>query len=396
MPTSPVPNPLAMDRRAFLRRSAGAALFGLGGAAFLAACGSGGSNSSSSGTGGGSSTTAGSSSATTAAGGSSSSSTTAAGGSASSKSLGSAGLQLDWIEDIEFAGSYIAKSDGFYSKAGLDVDLLPGGPSTSVEPIVVAGRALMGLSGPDITSAAIDKGAKLTIVGAQMQKAPQAIMSLAKSPIENPEGMIGKKIGVQAGNLTSFKAFLQINHIPESKIDIVPVQFDPTPLAAGTVDGWYAFITNEPFLLAAKGVKTHTWLMYDYGYRLYSGTYCVRTSSLSNTKERAQIVAMMKGEIEGWEKAFADPHYAAQLATNVYGKSNGLQVDTQYKELLAYQKIFNTPVTKKHGLFWMLPSDVAACVKTLKVAGIKSSPSYFTNEILQEAYDGKSSLPVPS
>jgi ABC-type nitrate/sulfonate/bicarbonate transport system substrate-binding protein len=383
MATSP------MDRRTFLTRATGTALLGLGGGALLAACGSSsksssGSSSGSSGTSGSSATTAGASSATT------------AGSASSTKSLGSASLQLDWIEDIEFGGSYIAKSNGYYSKAGLDVTLLAGGPSTAVEPIVVAGRALMGLSGPDITSAAINNGAKLTIVGAQMQKAPQAIMSLAKTPIKDPQDMIGKKIGVQAGNLTSFKAFLDINHIAESKVSIVPVQFDPSPLAAGTVDGWYSFITNEPFLLAAKGVKTFTWLMYDYGYRLYSGTYCVQTASLSDSKKRAQLVAMMKGEVEGWEKAFADPHYAAQLTTDTYGKANGLQLDTQYKELLAYEKIFKSSVTAAHGLFWMEPSQVDACVKTLGIAGIKSSSSYFTNEILEEVFDGKSSLALPA
>lgn len=371
---------LNMDRRKFLGQLAkgggGLAFLSLGGAGLLAACGS-------------KSTPTVSSPTTAAAGGSATTPTTAA---TTTKSLGSANLQLDWIEDIEFAGSYIAKSNGYYTKAGLDVGLLAGGPSTSVEPIVVAGRALVGISGPDLTSAAINNGAKLTMIGAQMQKAPQAIMSLASKPINNPEGMIGKKIGVQAGNLTTFKAFLQTNNIPESKITVVPVQFDPSPLASGTVDGWYSFITNEPFLLAAKGVATKTFLLYDYGYRLYSGTYLCRTSSLSDPKERAQLVALMKGEIQGWEKAFADPTLASMLTVDVYGKANGLDIPTQTKELAAYQKIWQTPVTAAHGLLWMSPTDVAECVKTLGVGGIKSKTSYFTNEILQEVYQGKATV----
>jgi ABC-type nitrate/sulfonate/bicarbonate transport system substrate-binding protein len=371
MKGAPMQSPM-MDRRRFLGRAlqggAGAVAFGVTGSSLLAACGS-------------STKTA-----------STPPPTTAAPAANAPKSLGSASLQLDWIEDIEFAGSYIAKSEGYYTKNGLDVTLLAGGPSTAVEPIVVSGKALVGLSGPDITSEAIANGAKLTIVGAQMQKAPQAIMSLAKSPIENPQGMIGKKIGVQAGNLISFKAFLKMNNIPESKVDIVPVQFDPSPLAAGTVDGWYSFITNEPFLLAAKGVTTHTWLMYNYGYRLYSGTYCVRTSSLSDATERAQIKAIMTGEVLGWQKAFADPALAASLTVNVYGKTNGLDIPTQTKELAAYQGIFETPTTAAHGLLWLDPTQVAQNVSTLALLGIKSSTSYFDNSILQEIYQGKSSL----
>jgi ABC-type nitrate/sulfonate/bicarbonate transport system substrate-binding protein len=308
--------------------------------------------------------------------------------SPAAKSLGSASLQLDWIEDIEFAGSYIAKSKGFYTNAGIDVTLLPGGPNTSVEPIVVSGKALVGISGPDLTSTAIDNGADLVIIGAQMQKAPQAIMSLAKKPILNPDGMIGKKIGVQAGNLLSFKAFLKLQGIPMSKIDVVPVQFDPTPLADGEVDGWYAFITNEPFLLAAKGVATKTWLLYDYGYKLYSGTYLARASSLRDSAERAQVVALMKGEIQGWEAAFANPPLAAHLTVDVYGKNDGLDVPTQQKELAAYEKLFRTPATARHGLMWMSAGDVAANIKTLGLVNIKSSPKYFTNEILEEVFHG--------
>ena len=52
------------------------------------------------------------------------------------------------------------QNQGYYTKAGLDVSLIAGGPSTSVEPIVVSGKALVGISGPDLTSAAIDNGAR--------------------------------------------------------------------------------------------------------------------------------------------------------------------------------------------------------------------------------------------
>ena len=37
-----------------------------------------------------------------------------------------------------------------------------------------------------------------------------------------------------------------------SSIKVVPVQFDPTPLTQGTVDGWFSFITNEPIELKLK------------------------------------------------------------------------------------------------------------------------------------------------
>ena len=41
-------------------------------------------------------------------------------------------LQLSWLHSSQFAGSYIAQNRGFWSDAGLDVSLLPGGPNAPV------------------------------------------------------------------------------------------------------------------------------------------------------------------------------------------------------------------------------------------------------------------------
>ena len=58
--------------------------------------------------------------------------------------------------------------------------------------------------------------------------------------------MKGKKIGVQATNEAVWNAFLKANKIDAGSITKVPVQFDPTPLTTGEVDGWFSFVTNEP------------------------------------------------------------------------------------------------------------------------------------------------------
>src|SRR6185295_10596853 len=98
---------LPLDRRSFLRRGAvggaGVAVLATGGlSALLAAC----SSSSKS-----------PSSATTA--------TTAAGGT---KDFGELAFQLSWVKNVEFAGEYIADTNGFYTAEGFSkVTLISGG-----------------------------------------------------------------------------------------------------------------------------------------------------------------------------------------------------------------------------------------------------------------------------
>src|SRR5689334_3887467 len=206
--------------------------------------------------------------------------------------LGKLTFQLSWIKNVEFAGEYIADTNGYYKAGGFSsVNLLSGGPTVQQDAVVASGKALVCISAPDITSAAINNGADIITIGAQYQKNPFAVMSLAKSPIHTPQEMIGKKIGVQATNEAVWNSFLKANNIDPSKINKVGEQFCPQPLVTGDVDGWFSFVTNEPNLLKVQGVDTVTFLLADYKYPLVSETYVVKKGDL--TDKRDTIKAML-------------------------------------------------------------------------------------------------------
>ncbi len=351
------------NRRGFLGRSlitaggiAGAGTF----AEFLAACGSSSSGSSSS--------------------------------SSSAPKLTTVPIQLSWIKNVEFAGSYIADTSGFYKANGIQANLISGGPTTSPEPIVVSGKALIGINSPDATSAAVDKGADLKIIATMYQKSPFAIMSLAESPIKTPQDMIGKKIGVQAANQSIWATFLKANNIEASKITLVPAQFDPTPLANKQVDGWFSFVTNEPNLLAVKGVKTYTFLLNDFNYPSITNTYFVTGDTLNDKTKRAAVVSFLRADIKGWQENIKNPTLGAQLTVNDYGKSLGLDVKEQTLESKAGNVLIQGPDTVAHGLFWMSDEKIAETVKSVGLGGGKISADLFTRDILQEVYDGKTTI----
>ncbi len=230
----------------------------------------------------------------------------AAGAGAATPDYGKLTFQLSWIKNVEFAGSYIADTKGYYKKQGFSsVELLSGGPTVQQDAVVQSGKAFACISAPDITSSAINNGADLKIIGAQYQKNPFAVMSLKKSPIKTPDDMIGKKIGVQATNEAVWAAFLKANDIDPSKIDKVPVQFDPTPLAKGEVDGWFSFFTNEPNTLKLQGVPNTYFLLADYKYPLVSETYAVKSDTLKS--DRDKVKAFLVAEIMGWHGQPQEP-----------------------------------------------------------------------------------------
>jgi ABC-type nitrate/sulfonate/bicarbonate transport system substrate-binding protein len=329
---------------------------------------------------------------------SSSSSTTSGSSSASVSSsaaadLGALSYRLSWIKNVEFAGSYIADTKGYYKARGFSsVNLIAGGASaTPMEADVATGKALFGVSSPDITGAAIVKGAPLKIIGAQYQKNPFAVMSMAKTPIKTAADMYGKKIGVQVANTSVWNAFVKAAGLDVSKIKVVPVQFDPTPLTQGTVDGWFSFITNEPNELRSKGFDVTTFLLADQGYPLVSETYFTTTSTIASKPD--VVTAFLKAEIAGWKDNIADPALGATLTVNTYGKGLGLTIPEQTLESKSENELILTADTTKNGLFTVTPALIEANLKTLAIGGISlTQDKLFDLSILEGIYKDDPSL----
>ena len=313
----------------------------------------------------------------------------AAGGTGSSSTP--VAMQLNYLKNVQFAGSLVALDKGYYAKQGLDVTLTAGGPNLSVEPVVASGKALVGITHTATAVNAIDNGAPLSIIGAGYQKNPFCIVSLAGKPISKPADLIGKKIGVSATNLPVWNAFLQANGIAQSQVHTVTIDFDPTPLTTGEVDGFVAFYTNEPTILEGKGIKVHTMLLNDFGYPLLEDVYIARTADLKNPAKRKEIVALMTAESKGWAAAVKDPKLSAELAVDKYGKSLKLDMTQQVEQATRQNDLVVSPTTTQNGLFWMSKSDIDKTITSLKLGGSKATPSMFTDEILTDVAKGAAS-----
>jgi ABC-type nitrate/sulfonate/bicarbonate transport system substrate-binding protein len=313
---------------------------------------------------------------------------------AKARVIGAGSLRLFWVKDVEFAGSYIADTNGYYKAAGFSsFTLISGGPTaTPVETDLVARKALFGISSPDLVATAVVRGgAGIKIIGAQFQKNPFAMLSMADKPIRTPRDMIGKKIGVQATVESVWAAFLKANHISPNSITKVPVQLDPLPLTTGVVDGWVAYITNEPIALRLKGFKVETFLLADYGYPLSGDVYVVSDETI---KERRDVVkAFLHAQIRGWKEALADPALGARLAAEKYGKNLGLTVAEQTLESKAQNTLVQTDDTKKNGLFTVTPELIAENIAALKLGGINvTAAQLFDLSVLTEVYRENPSL----
>ncbi|MGV3652549.1 MAG: ABC transporter substrate-binding protein [Devosia sp.] len=299
------------------------------------------------------------------------------------QTLAPVALQLSWLHSVQFAGSYIAREKGYWRDLGLDVALNPGGPNAPVEPPVVSGQALVGISAADYTAAAVEQGAPFKIIAVAMQKNPFVIASLPANPVNTPADLVGKRIGMALANTPVLQALCTINGVDINAIEIVPTQYDAAPLLANQVDCLLCWETDLPVAMAIQGVESVTMLMADHGYAVHSQTYIATDDSLANRRD--QIVALMKGEVMGWNDYKADTEAATDLTLAAY-PDQGLDRATQLMQAERQVPLMFSDLTDANGFGWFTEETVAQNIETLALLGRTVTPELWDRSILEAVH----------
>ncbi|MGI5952245.1 MAG: ABC transporter substrate-binding protein [Brooklawnia sp.] len=293
--------------------------------------------------------------------------------------------QLSWTHSVQFGGTYLARDRGLFEELGLSVRLAAGGPNVAGDANTVSGAALMNISVADGVARSNAEGADLVIIGAQYQKSPATILSLADAPLRTPEDLAGRKIGVAGTDTPGLNAFLSINDLLD-RVEFVPSQYDPAVLTAGQVDGLYCFYNDLPVALAVQGIEGHSMLLADFGYNPMSQTYAVLRSSLADATRHDQILRLVRGDARGWQLYKDDPQAAAELTVAAYPDA-GLDLDTQRRQAEVQLDIMFSDLTDEFGFGWFTDEQVQDNLRLFEVLGIEGgTEQLWDRSILEEVY----------
>jgi ABC-type nitrate/sulfonate/bicarbonate transport system substrate-binding protein len=164
------------------------------------------------------------------------------------------------------------------------------------------------------------------------------------------------------------------------------VQYDPSVVETGEVDAFMAYLTNEPILLAGRGLTPVTLGFADNGLPVVAETFTVLSSLIES--DRDMLKAFLKAEIQGWNDAVADPAASATLAVDTYGKDQDLELDEQTKEAEAQNGLIVSDDTKANGLFTMTDALVEENIQALSVMGTEiKAEDLFDLSLLSEVYE---------
>jgi NitT/TauT family transport system substrate-binding protein len=124
-------------------------------------------------------------------------------------------------------------------------------------------------------------------------------------------------------------------------------------------------------------------LMADPGYAVQSQTYITTTDSLTN--RRAEVLALLRGEVQGWADYQADTAAAAALTLEMFPDA-GLDLATQVLQAEKQVPLMFSDVTRDQGFGWFTDDSIAANIETLGLLGRKVTADLWDRSLLEEIH----------
>ncbi len=204
-------------------------------------------------------------------------------------------LQTDWFAQPEHGGFYQALVKGYYRDAGLDVEIRQGNPTTIPAQVVATGRAEFAIGRSDDVIIAASRGVPLMMIGAFMQRDPQAILFHQESGIKTFKDLDGRNLMAVPGS-----AFITImENTFHIKVAVTPTDFGMSRFLADKNFVQQCFLTNEPYYVRKEGANIGVLVLSDSGFSPYRVWYTRR----SFAQEHPEVVrAFAAATVRGWSE----------------------------------------------------------------------------------------------
>jgi NitT/TauT family transport system substrate-binding protein len=280
-------------------------------------------------------------------------------------------VQLNWLPEPEFGGIYEAERAGGFARAGLQVEILKGGPDVPALQMAAAGRVEFAVAAADEVVALREKGADVVALFATYQTSPQAIMVRRSRPVTGIKSLLdaGGTLIAQPG--LAYLKWLKARY-DLSKTKTVPygsgamAQFlDPS----ATDVAMQCFLPAEPVTARRRGVETNVFLIANTGFNPYAAVVVTRGEYLRRHPEECRaMVAALRG---GWRSYLDDP----APANAVMARANTAMDLAAFAESAELQRdLIESPDTRLLGLGAMSEQRWDRLIKQLLDLGIIEVP----------------------
>ena len=243
-------------------------------------------------------------------------------------------LALGYIPDIQFAPLYMAAAKGYFTKAGIQVNLSYMDENQAAELVGSNDLQFAVISGEQVLLARA-QGLPLVYVAAWYQKYPVSVVAKSDQGIHTPADLRGKTIGLPGlygANYIGLRALLHAGGLTEADVKLDSIGYTQVAaLSAGRDQVISVYTANEPVQLRAQGYALSELRVADY-YNLAGNGLITNETTLSGKSDLVRrMVAVL---LHGISDTINDPQAAYQASLGYV--DNLAQADaTVQKQVLA-------------------------------------------------------------
>jgi NitT/TauT family transport system substrate-binding protein len=221
-------------------------------------------------------------------------------------------LQLPWTHSANYAGFYLARKNGHFSRLGLDVEFSEGGPRQDpLEPVLSAVADIGLINGANLIEAR-DAGHPVKALACIYRRSPLVYITLASSGITHPREFANRKVRASRQNTSVLKAITAPFNVDYDSITVV-ASTDVEDLANGIVDIWSGYSAISLQAMKRRGMEVNVIHPENFGVHFYYS--CLFTTDAVIKSKPDELTAFLRATLaHGWPDAFRDPEAAAATA----------------------------------------------------------------------------------
>jgi NitT/TauT family transport system substrate-binding protein len=255
---------------------------------------------------------------------SSSTSSPSTGSSSSAAGLIPIRFQLSWTPEAEFAGYLVAKAEGYYQQAGLNVSILSGGPNINDVQQLVSGAADLAVDRTSTLFQAVAKGIPIKAI-AETDSVPQIwLVGWKKDGITSVASLKGQRIGIYSDDAFIVDTMLKHMGISLSQVHVFFQGFNVNPFIANKYPVAEVYLTSDLESIQFAGIKTSELTIFkpaDYGANIIHGVIMGTDKIIQS--DPAALTKFVQATLKGWEYAYTHPYQAISIVLQAAGPSGG-------------------------------------------------------------------------
>jgi len=238
-------------------------------------------------------------------------------------------LAMGFIPNVQFAPFYVAVNQGYFADENLEIEF-DYGMETDLLNLVGTDALQFAVASGDQVILARGQGLPVVYVMTYFQRFPVAVVSLEDVPLENPEDLIGRSVGIPGlwgASYIGWLALLDAAGIDEGDIKLESIGYTQVAsLTEDQVDAAVVYAANEPVQLRQAGYEPHIIYVADYMNLVSNG---IITNEKTIAEQPQLVAGLVRAVLRGLRYTVDHPEEAFEICLEYVPEAGGENRDTQ-------------------------------------------------------------------